>query len=185
MLNSASPTAQKKEINNQVGVSKEMSSDILLGGLAMSASVAMEQSEDFNSSEQTSTHESDQILKIQLNNNNIGYENNVSLNPDNQFHNQNFSGSNNMLSSTSSANNSMASVAYLRSLDNSGILDDLDDSDDDGIPGIEGRNSSGNREIGDKRAGRRKIKIEYIEDKSRRHITFSKRKAGIMKKVIK
>ncbi|KAL5039199.1 hypothetical protein BDV3_002585 [Batrachochytrium dendrobatidis] len=31
-------------------------------------------------------------------------------------------------------------------------------------------------------AGRRKIKIEYIEDKSRRHITFSKRKAGIMKK---
>lgn len=34
-----------------------------------------------------------------------------------------------------------------------------------------------------KRAGRRKIKIEYIEDKSRRHITFSKRKSGIMKKV--
>ncbi|OAD00848.1 MADS-box transcription factor, partial [Mucor lusitanicus CBS 277.49] len=29
---------------------------------------------------------------------------------------------------------------------------------------------------------RRKIKIEYIEDKNRRHITFSKRKAGIMKK---
>lgn len=35
----------------------------------------------------------------------------------------------------------------------------------------------------EKRAGRRKIRIEYIEDKSRRHITFSKRKAGIMKKV--
>ncbi|KAJ2618000.1 transcription factor of the MADS box [Coemansia sp. RSA 1365] len=34
----------------------------------------------------------------------------------------------------------------------------------------------------EKRTGRRKIKIEYIEDKSRRHITFSKRKAGIMKK---
>ena len=33
-----------------------------------------------------------------------------------------------------------------------------------------------------KKAGRRKISIEYIEDKSRRHITFSKRKAGIMKK---
>jgi len=30
----------------------------------------------------------------------------------------------------------------------------------------------------DKKAGRRKIKIEYIQDKSRRHITFSKRKAG-------
>lgn len=35
----------------------------------------------------------------------------------------------------------------------------------------------------EKRSGRRKIKIEFIEDKSRRHITFSKRKAGIMKKV--
>ncbi|KAF8133764.1 SRF-TF-domain-containing protein [Boletus edulis] len=29
----------------------------------------------------------------------------------------------------------------------------------------------------DKKAGRRKIKIEFIQDKSRRHITFSKRKA--------
>lgn len=36
---------------------------------------------------------------------------------------------------------------------------------------------------GPSRAGRRKIKIEFIDDKSRRHITFSKRKAGIMKKV--
>lgn len=35
----------------------------------------------------------------------------------------------------------------------------------------------------DKKTGRRKINIEFIEDKSRRHITFSKRKAGIMKKV--
>ena len=34
----------------------------------------------------------------------------------------------------------------------------------------------------DKRSGRRKIRIEFIEDRSRRHITFSKRKAGIMKK---
>ncbi|KAI8344492.1 hypothetical protein BC941DRAFT_323601, partial [Chlamydoabsidia padenii] len=33
-----------------------------------------------------------------------------------------------------------------------------------------------------KRSGKRKIKIEYIEDKAKRHITFSKRKAGIMKK---
>ncbi|KAI8141124.1 hypothetical protein BJV82DRAFT_620913 [Fennellomyces sp. T-0311] len=33
-----------------------------------------------------------------------------------------------------------------------------------------------------KRSGRKKIKIEYIQDKNRRHITFSKRKAGIMKK---
>ncbi|KAJ9102251.1 hypothetical protein QFC19_004796 [Naganishia cerealis] len=39
----------------------------------------------------------------------------------------------------------------------------------------------GDGDIDDENA-RRKIKIEYIEDKSRRHITFSKRKAGIMKK---
>ncbi|BGP20247.1 hypothetical protein JCM10213_008956 [Rhodosporidiobolus nylandii] len=34
----------------------------------------------------------------------------------------------------------------------------------------------------DEDKGRRKIQIEYIEEKSKRHITFSKRKAGIMKK---
>lgn len=33
-----------------------------------------------------------------------------------------------------------------------------------------------------KRGGRRKVKIEFIPDKSRRQITFSKRKAGLMKK---
>eukprot|EP00128_Syssomonas_multiformis_P002552 Colp12_sorted_trinity150504_noHs@18622 len=48
-------------------------------------------------------------------------------------------------------------------------LDDDDDGDSDG-PG------------GERKAGRRKINIEFIEDKSRRHITFSKRKRGIMKK---
>ena len=42
-----------------------------------------------------------------------------------------------------------------------------DDDDEEGKP---------NRE-------RRKIEIKFIQDKSRRHITFSKRKAGIMKKV--
>lgn len=42
-----------------------------------------------------------------------------------------------------------------------------DDDDDDEKPGRE----------------RRKIDIKFIQDKSRRHITFSKRKAGIMKKV--
>jgi pheromone receptor transcription factor len=42
-----------------------------------------------------------------------------------------------------------------------------DDDDDDDKPGRE----------------RRKIEIKFIGDKSRRHITFSKRKAGIMKKV--
>ena len=48
---------------------------------------------------------------------------------------------------------------------------ELDDDDDEEKP------------KSDKKAGRRKIKIEFIQDKSRRHITFSKRKAGIMKKV--
>merc|ERR1712036_35667 len=41
-----------------------------------------------------------------------------------------------------------------------------DDDDDDDKPGRE----------------RRKIEIKFIQDKSRRHITFSKRKSGIMKK---
>lgn len=49
-----------------------------------------------------------------------------------------------------------------------------DDDDDTGDEEVGSKN--------EKRAGRRKIKIEYIDDKSRRHITFSKRKAGIMKK---
>ncbi|PJF19046.1 hypothetical protein PSACC_01132 [Paramicrosporidium saccamoebae] len=49
--------------------------------------------------------------------------------------------------------------------------DDNDDSEDEAPRG-------------EKRTGRRKIRIEYIDDKSRRHITFSKRKAGIMKKVL-
>ena len=44
-----------------------------------------------------------------------------------------------------------------------------DDDDDD--------DEKGGRE-------RRKIEIKFIQDKSRRHITFSKRKAGIMKKVL-
>ena len=37
--------------------------------------------------------------------------------------------------------------------------------------------------VNSRRAGRKKIPIDYIADKSRRHVTFSKRKAGIMKKV--
>ena len=49
--------------------------------------------------------------------------------------------------------------------------DDDDDDDEEGPP----RKKRGGH-------GRRKIEIEYIEDKIRRHITFSKRKAGISKK---
>lgn len=47
------------------------------------------------------------------------------------------------------------------------IPNDEAEDDDDDKPGRE----------------RRKIEIKFIQDKSRRHITFSKRKAGIMKKV--
>lgn len=46
-------------------------------------------------------------------------------------------------------------------------------------------NSAEEEEEEDEKGGRerRKIEIKFISDKSRRHITFSKRKAGIMKKV--
>ncbi|KAI5475329.1 minichromosome maintenance protein 1, partial [Pseudohyphozyma bogoriensis] len=87
--------------------------------------------------------------------------------------------------------------------------DDEDDDDDDADAGVAGRpkkrksvkdlrsaaaaQSSGGGAGGagaskpavgadDEDKGRRKIQIEYIEEKSKRHITFSKRKAGIMKK---
>lgn len=46
-----------------------------------------------------------------------------------------------------------------------------DDDDDDGDGGL-----------GKQQKERRKIEIKFIQDKLRRHITFSKRKAGIMKK---
>ncbi|CEG82049.1 Putative MADS-box transcription factor, other eukaryote [Rhizopus microsporus] len=48
--------------------------------------------------------------------------------------------------------------------------------------GLEPEDSDDSEDKPTRRNGRRKIKIEYIEDKNRRHITFSKRKAGIMKK---
>lgn len=51
--------------------------------------------------------------------------------------------------------------------DHDAVESGADDDDDDEKP------------KSDKKAGRRKIKIEYIQDKSRRHITFSKRKAGM------
>ncbi|KAK3811484.1 MAG: hypothetical protein JOS17DRAFT_665755, partial [Linnemannia elongata] len=55
--------------------------------------------------------------------------------------------------------------------------DELEDGDDD-----DDEDDGPKRPANAKRAGRRKIKIEYIQEKSRRHITFSKRKSGIMKK---
>lgn len=57
--------------------------------------------------------------------------------------------------------------------------DELEDGDDD-----DDEDDGPKRPANAKRAGRRKIKIEYIQEKSRRHITFSKRKSGIMKKVL-
>jgi hypothetical protein len=47
------------------------------------------------------------------------------------------------------------------------------------------RPSAADDDDDDEKGGRerRKIEIKFISDKSRRHITFSKRKAGIMKKV--
>jgi hypothetical protein len=48
-------------------------------------------------------------------------------------------------------------------------VDSADDDDEDDKP---------SKGTGQKQ-GRRKIKIEFIADKSRRHITFSKRKAGV------
>jgi hypothetical protein len=87
----------------------------------------------------------------------------------------------------------------------SDVEDDDDDEGDDEPGGSGGRSASkgkkkmpsngvginptdgqpGGFELVDKDGDsmRRKIRIEYITDKSRRHITFSKRKAGIMKKV--
>jgi hypothetical protein len=59
------------------------------------------------------------------------------------------------------------------------FIQDQEANDD----GDEDEDEEGDGKKSDKKAGRRKIKIEFIQDKSRRHITFSKRKAGIMKKV--
>jgi len=56
------------------------------------------------------------------------------------------------------------------------------DEDDDVKKEMSEGGSPGSNGDAPKKAGRRKINIEFIEDKSRRHITFSKRKAGIMKK---
>ncbi|KAM9926345.1 hypothetical protein OXX59_003306, partial [Metschnikowia pulcherrima] len=51
----------------------------------------------------------------------------------------------------------------------SGVVGGDDDDDDEPTSGKQQKE-------------RRKIEIKFIQDKSRRHITFSKRKAGIMKK---
>lgn len=60
--------------------------------------------------------------------------------------------------------------------------DDDDDDDDDEDEDVVA--TGANAVPPKKKQGRRqKIEIKLIDEKSRRHITFSKRKAGIMKKV--
>tara|TARA_R110002050_G_scaffold36650_2_gene91577 strand:+ start:1695 stop:1994 length:300 start_codon:yes stop_codon:yes gene_type:complete len=68
-----------------------------------------------------------------------------------------------------------------RSADEACLNEDNRDDDSDGEDGDEGGDGSEPKKATKRR---RKINIEYIEDKSRRQITFSKRKAGLMKKVI-
>lgn len=63
-----------------------------------------------------------------------------------------------------------------------GVGDDAFINDHDAVDSAGDDDEDEDKPKSDKKAGRRKIKIEFIQDKSRRHITFSKRKAGIMKK---
>lgn len=65
----------------------------------------------------------------------------------------------------------------------SGSSEDEDDSDDEGKGKGAGKPKS---KIGKKKtggSGRRRIEIKFIENKSRRQVTFSRRKRGLMKKV--
>lgn len=67
-----------------------------------------------------------------------------------------------------------------------GAADDATDNGDTGKKRKFQNNTGGDEDEDDDEKGgreRRKIDIKFIQDKSRRHITFSKRKAGIMKKV--
>jgi len=64
-----------------------------------------------------------------------------------------------------------------------GEIEDEGDSEDDGEDKLGSENVKDyNSPVKKKRTGRRKISIEFIDDKPRRQITFSKRKAGLMKK---
>ncbi|CBQ70631.1 probable Umc1-MADS-box homolog Umc1 [Sporisorium reilianum SRZ2] len=95
-------------------------------------------------------------------------------------------------SNDGSANFDLASgfAASAADYDNQEEEDDEEGDDDDGDSddGGKGKGKKGKRARSeakgerDLKTGRRKIKIEFIQDDARRHITFSKRKAGIMKK---
>jgi len=59
------------------------------------------------------------------------------------------------------------------------VADDAFINDQDAVDSAAEDEEDEEKPKSDKKAGRRKIKIEFIQDKSRRHITFSKRKAGM------
>ncbi|KAK0464442.1 uncharacterized protein EV420DRAFT_1516409 [Desarmillaria tabescens] len=59
------------------------------------------------------------------------------------------------------------------------VSDDAFINDQDAVDSAGDDDDDDDKPKSDKKAGRRKIKIEFIQDKSRRHITFSKRKAGM------
>jgi len=59
------------------------------------------------------------------------------------------------------------------------VSDDAFINDHDAADSVGDDDDDEEKPKSDKKAGRRKIKIEFIQDKSRRHITFSKRKAGM------
>jgi len=59
------------------------------------------------------------------------------------------------------------------------MASEITEHDQNASPSV---HDDGNGTMGMENRERRKIEIKFIQDKSRRHITFSKRKAGIMKK---
>ncbi|KAJ3092758.1 hypothetical protein HDU96_002616, partial [Phlyctochytrium bullatum] len=72
-------------------------------------------------------------------------------------------------------------------LDGDDAYEDEDDDDEDGEGTSKGSKKAGGKKGASSSSaanviGRKKIRIAFIEDRSKRHITFSKRKAGIMKK---
>lgn len=78
----------------------------------------------------------------------------------------------------------MADITDPNALDQPSPGDELGGGDARGIKRSRTSMAGDDDDDDDEKGGRerRKIEIKFIQDKSRRHITFSKRKAGIMKK---
>lgn len=55
-----------------------------------------------------------------------------------------------------------------------------EDDEEEEEEGVKGKNANKRNATS---TGRRKISIQYIDDKSKRHVSFTKRKSGLMKKV--